>query len=125
MTETEFVMFFEKNHKENELFIYYLQWNGNEEELTKLNTILSKALYDDMYGDYSFVMMDINTKIPESAVDIHCKVRDPNGYWKLFTKCTGKFIYPFDEEDLEEDEYELATLMNLTFRSCKITKMFR
>ena len=26
----EFVMFLEQNHKENELFIFYLQWTGNE-----------------------------------------------------------------------------------------------
>jgi hypothetical protein len=120
----EFVIFYEKNYKANEIFIFYLQWTGNEEELTNLQKFTTKALYDDMYGDYSSVYIDLSTKIPESAVDIHCKLRDMNGHHRLFTKCTGKFRCPFDEEDEKRDEYEMATLMDETFYSCHIKDYF-
>jgi len=128
MAETkslEFVVLYEKNHKENELFIFYLQWTGKEENITKLHKITSKAEYDDMYGDYSWIGVDIDVKIPESAVDLHCKLWDPNGYNRLFTKCTGKFIYPFDEEHIEMNEYELESLIDSTFYSCRIMNMFK
>lgn len=118
----EFVPFIEKNTKENETFVFYLQWTGNEEQLTLLNKAIEKACYDDIYGDCSIVTMDINTKIPESAVDIHTRIQSLNGYHKMFTKCIGKFHCPDDIDST--DEYEMATLLDETFYSCKIKKMF-
>ncbi len=124
----EFVMLYEYNYKENELFIFYLQWTGNEEALKKLHKIISKAFFDDMYGDFSLPTLNIKTKIPESAVDIHCQasdVIDPNCFHKLFTKCTGTFHYPFEDEDLEREEFELAQLIDSVLYSCKIERLFR
>lgn len=122
----EFVAFFEKNHKENEVFMFYLQWTGNETELTKLETFVSKANYEYMYGGhFSQVSMDLSVKLPESVVDMHCKVKCPmNDYYRMFTKCKGKFYCPFDSEDEELDEFELAKRMDETFYSTRIRNMF-
>lgn len=122
--EMEFVVFYEKNRKENEVFVFYLQWTGNEAEITKLNAIMSKALYDDMYGDYSQVHLDLNVKLPESHVDSHCKLSDMNGYHRMFTKCVGKFTCPFTADDEALDEYETAKCLDETFYSCRIRTMF-
>jgi hypothetical protein len=120
----EFVVFYEKNHKENELFIFYLQWTGNEEELTKLHKFVSKARYDDMDGDYSQVKLDLSVKLPQSAVDLHCRLHDMNNYFNLFTKVTGMFKCPFGEKDEDMDEYETAKRIDEIFYSCNIRDMF-
>jgi hypothetical protein len=125
MSNLEFVPFIEKNTKENETFVFYLQWTGNEEQLTLLNKAIEKACYDDIYGDYSMVTMDIDIKIPESAVDIHKRIGSFNGYHKMFTKCVGKFRCPFDIETIDStDECEMATLLDSFFFCCRIQKMF-
>jgi hypothetical protein len=121
----EFIPFIEQNMKENETFIFYLQWTGNEEQLMLLNKGIEHACYDDIYGDCSIVTMDINTKIPESAVDIHKRIQSLNGYHKMFTKCIGTFTCPYNEETIESlDEFQMATLLDQTFYSCKIETMF-
>ena len=122
---SEFVMFMERNHKENEMFCFYLQWNGNEEALTKLANFINQALYDDMIGDYSEVSIDIDTKIPESAVDLHCKIHDMNCFSRMFQKCVGQFKYPLDGYDPDKlDEIEIAKLCDETFFTCRISRMF-
>jgi hypothetical protein len=125
-TPLEFVVFYENYTKRPETFIFYLQWTGNEEQLTKLSRFTSKASYADWGPEESKVWIDIATKIPESAVDVHCKVGSMNDYHEMFSKCTGKFTCPFDEEDLLElDECELGHLMNETFHACRIQKFFK
>jgi hypothetical protein len=122
----EFVLFSEKNHKENELFIFYLQWTGNEDELTKLNNLVSKAEYQD--GDWSEYYMDLTVKLPESHVDLHCKLSDMNSYHRLFKKVIGKFTYPFPASFIpildEYDEYETQECLVDELYSCKIPNWF-
>jgi hypothetical protein len=102
----EFLVIYEFNHKENEMFIHYCQWAGNEAELTKLMGFIERADWDEMGGDYSSVSVARNKRVPESAVDAHIGLEDPNGYSRLFEKHTGKFVCPdFDEdEDLDDEE---------------------
>jgi hypothetical protein len=81
----DYITFIENNHKDHEVFICYLQYTGNEEELDKLNTILSKSDFSKMCGDYSNFSMDINTRISEEAVNQHIKLR--YGYYaRMFQK---------------------------------------
>lgn len=98
----EFVILYEFNYNTREPFFFYLQWTGNEEALTKLHKMVSKGSYD--YA--SQFSLNIDTKIPLEAVDIHCKASN------LFTKCTGKFTFPFYDDDHELDELEIARLIN-------------
>ena len=118
----EFVMLYEQNYDKEELFIFYLQWTGNEEALSKLYNIIQNSHYDEITNESAIITMDIENKIPESAVDIHCKSRGPNKYNTLFTKCSGKFIYPFDDDEL--NEFENAYIIESTFCNCEIRKFF-
>ena len=123
----EFVMFLERNTKENELFIFYLQWTGNEEALTKFEAIINKAKYEEMFGDYVILALDTDIKFPESAVNLHCSNKYyVNCYFRLFSKCSGRFTY-FDKPNIitkEQNDYKLARLLDSDFNTCKIQKMF-
>jgi hypothetical protein len=125
MSSLEFVTFIEKNHKENETFIFFLQWTGNEAELRLLERATKEALLDDMSGDYVEVHLDTSARLCEATVDQMCCVKDTNNYNRMFTKCTGTFKCPLTEEEIEtEDEYLLARTLDESFYSCKIEKMF-
>ena len=96
----EYLVIYETNHKENELFIHYCQWTGNEEQLTKFMALMDKADYDDFYGDVSTVCYAKNKRVPELAVDAHMGLDDPNSYSHLFKKHSGTFTCPeFDEDE--------------------------
>lgn len=120
-------MFVEKNTKENETFIYYLQWTGNEDALTRLEKLVEGASYDDLYGgDYSQVSLDTSIKIPQQVVDIQCNVHETiNMYHPLFTKCVGTFTCPISDKELEENEHERARILDEMFYPCKIVHMFK
>lgn len=108
----EFIVIYETNHKENEMFIHYCQWTDNEEEIAKFLKYIELADYEELYGgDYSSVWAATNKRIPESAVDAHMGLDDPNGYSKLFNKHVGKFTCPeiMDDDWTEEDKpYKIA-----------------
>ena len=115
----EFIVIYETNHKENEMFIHYCQWTGNEKEMMKLLKYIELADYEELDGgDYSSVWAATNKRIPESAVDAHVGLDDPNGYDKLFNKHAGSFRCPdFGDEDCSEDEkpYKIARYLDEMF----------
>ena len=112
----EFIAFIEQNHKENETFVFYLQWTGNEDALTRLEESVENAMYDDMYGDYSSFSMDTSVKLTEDAVTQMCRLKFGT-YSRMFTKCTGVFKYPFDGQISAEE-------LDRAFYACKIERMF-
>lgn len=118
----------EENTKEHEIFVYYLQWNGNEEQLTLLRDILSKQSWDDLGCEHCKLSIDIEHKLTEQVVDTICRTHKGvsfNCYHKMFTKCLGKFYSPIKESDIEGlDEYEIGRLVDETFWTCKVPKMF-
>ncbi len=130
--EKEFVVFYEKElkeHRAGELYIFYVQWTGNEAELTKLASFISKAEYDytDNTYDHCFVDLDICVKLPESHVDLQCKLHHKMiTKRKLFTKLTGKFTCTFDlDEDPKLDDYEtIACVLDENFHKRQIVRMF-
>jgi len=69
-----FITFKEKNNKENETFIFFLQYDGNEEQLNKLNNIISKTDFSDLYEDCSRFEIDIKTMISEASVNEIIKI---------------------------------------------------
>jgi hypothetical protein len=119
-------MLFEKNTKENETFIHYIQWNDNEEALKLLEKVLNMADYDDIYGG-DIVMLSLSTKIhfTEDAVNQHCAVKDDlNSYYSMFTKYNGKFKCPFNDDDTLENPFAIAEKIQYIFYSCNIRTMF-
>lgn len=73
--------------------IFYIQWNGNEDALTMMHEFIR--------DDFQTASLKLNTKIPESVVNIHC---DING--GIFKKCIGSFKLDNDIEDLEYDHFK-------------------
>ena len=118
----EFILVVETNHKENEEFLHYCQWTGNEEELKKLFTLFEKADYETLLGgDYSSFWFSTIT-ISESAVDEHVKIKDFGSYCHMFQKHTGKFVCPdFDTED----EFDIAVRLDKYFYGCNIDGFFK
>lgn len=115
----EFITIKEHNEKENEVFIYFCQWTGNEEELLKLSDVMGKSSFDYRAGsDASWFQMSLGT-ISESAVDeIVNKVTGFNMFNKMFHKCTGVFTCPeFDDTDIERQLDEL-------FYACQLPSYF-
>jgi hypothetical protein len=102
----EFIIIFETNHKEEEMFIHYCQWTGNEVELRKFIKYIKEANFWELDGsDHSSLAAATNKRIPESAVDAHIGLRDPNGYDHMFQKHVGKFTCPnLDDDDDGRDE---------------------
>ena len=96
-----YVAFIENCRKDNLIHIYYLQHNGNEEELTKLYNYVNQAVETgyELGGDLSSFDMNLDTLIPEEAVDLHTRLND-NPYVRFF-KLDGTFECPISEDDIE------------------------
>lgn len=100
-----FIKFKESNGHEGEDWYFFLQFDGNEEELKKLEQKLDELDLLESWGDTSF-RFNMN-QIPESEVDILIK-HSPEGYMSIFNKVTGKLSVPEwnDEEDALEALYK-------------------
>lgn len=96
-------MVLEHNKKEDETFVLYCQYTGNEAEMDKLIEAIQTACTDDLDGDVAFFEAS-KTKIPEAAVDIHCSIKDFGSYIHMFQKCKGTFTCP----EFSKDPYERA-----------------
>ena len=119
----QFILIVETNHKENETFLHYCQWTGNEEELEKLVVMLEKADYDDLYGgDFSSFWFS-RTKVSESAVDEHVKLEEFGSYSRMFQKHTGKFVCPEFDGDTE-CPYNIANQIDRYFFACRLEDFF-
>lgn len=124
--EREFIVCMERNTKQQEVFIYYLQWTTNEETILRLNKAIQKANYAEKEGgDYSELRCDLDKKLPESVVDAHIGLKDMNSYFPMFTKCTGTFTFHLSEEEIDEtEECNLASILDIMFYGCKMPEMF-
>jgi hypothetical protein len=116
----EYIIILEHNHKENDTFVFYCQWTGNEVELEKLINIIKTASSDGMYGDYASFSTS-RVKIPETAVDIHCSINEFGNYMKMFQKCKGTFTCP----EFSEDKYELAIQLDKYFNHGRLYNNFK
>ena len=99
-------MILEHNHKENETYVFYCQWTGNEEELEMLAKVIETAECE-LSGDYSSFEVS-RIKIPESAVDAHVKIQEFGCYIHMFQKCEGTFLCP----EFSNDPFEKAARLD-------------
>lgn len=117
----KYVMFMESNHKEEEEFYFYLQYNGNEDELKKLNVLILNANPFWLDGDYSAFKIDINNLISENAVNEH--LLSSLGYYCVkFTKCDGIFKLPTYPDNMTSNE--IADWLDQHFYACCIRNYF-
>jgi hypothetical protein len=115
----EYIIILEHNKKEEETYVLYCQYTGNEAEMEKLVKVIETACTDDMYGDVA-VFETSHVKIPEAAVDIHCSIKDFGSYIHMFQKCEGTFTCP----EFSEDPYEIAKELDEFFYHGKLRNYF-
>ena len=119
----EYITFIEHNRKERESFIFFLQYTGNEEMLTKLHTFVESADSSYMDGDYSKFEMNIQNKLSESAVNEMITVQY-GSYSRMFQKVNGKFSYWFPDEMEDEDETIIKIKMDPEEKANKLDGCF-
>lgn len=95
-SERYFVKFRETNDLEGESWNFWLQLDGNEEQLNKLSDLLDADEYEESFS------VDMKNAIPESEVDILVK-HSESGYMHDHNKVTGKFELPESTGDYDDD----------------------
>jgi hypothetical protein len=99
----EFVRFREVNDHEGETWNTWLQVDGNEEELRKLDALLADVEREVEYDfPYSLHAEDVE---PEDVVDKLCEYAE-SGYGRSHDKVTGKFICPDSLGEYADDLYK-------------------
>lgn len=101
----EFVVVYEHNHKDEEVYIHYCQWTGNEESLTNFFDAIENADYEQFQGGHYSSFRSSTTKLPESVVNAHMNLENLE---YTFKKHVGKFR--FSKLDTE-DPYEIAEIL--------------
>jgi hypothetical protein len=119
----QYVVFAEKNHKEHETFIFYLQYTGNEKKIDKFAKLVERANFDFMDGDYSEFLIQTSVKISEQSVIEHLRI-NLGSYARMFSVCKGHFDFNFDSlEDLSDTD--LACALDNNFFACRIKDFFK
>jgi hypothetical protein len=118
----KYITFQENNKKEYESFIFFLQYDGNEEHLKLLNNYINYADFSSLYGDYSTFEIDIDTLLDEETVENICKVR-LGSFSKRFQICKGHFDLPY-EVFINSNETETARILDDLFFACQIRDHF-
>lgn len=99
-----FVKLTENNDHEGETWVFWLQLENNEDQLTRLSKIIdlsNEAGFDEEYE------IDLNNKLSESEVDTlvnHCG----QGYMSYHNKVTGRLELPDFDDSLFEYEHEIS-----------------
>lgn len=95
----QFIKFTERNEWEGETWRFYLQVDGNEEEITKLRRLLASY---KVKPALSYTLDD--GLLDEATVDALVDNGDDDGYMRAHNKVTGRFACP---DDLGERANEL------------------
>jgi hypothetical protein len=117
-----YVVLSENNHKEQEQFYFYLQYNSNEEQIIKLNELIKNADISKLDGDYSNFQIDVTHFISENSVLDHIVLDGFGNYANLFTMCNGKLNLPSIPPNMSPTE--IAKWLDEKFYACQIIKMF-
>ena len=92
----QFISLTENNDHEGETWRYWLQVDGNEDEIEHLRAAIAGADEEETYE-----LADIDEAVPESDVDVLVK-HTGRGYTTYENKVTGYLVLPddFDIDDL-------------------------
>lgn len=125
-----YCLLIETNHKEKEVFIHYLQADGNEDALLYLYQLViesSDGQFAIRHGDVStFEMGDPRKRITQEAVDQHLQFADLGCFDQRFDVLNGILEFPFNYEDTDcMDSKELAILLDDHFYAGKIQNYFK
>lgn len=104
----KFIQFIEHNDNEGESWCFWLQVNGNKEQLEKLKAAIWNYQYDEDYTDlYDFCYVDIDDEknyLTEHDIDFLNKHDISGGYFPMHNICIGKLVLP---EDIKLDEDDI------------------
>lgn len=117
----KFVTFKEVNLKEEETFIFFLQYDNNEEKLKELSEIIESADTSELNGDFSIFEIDVNTLLSESTVKELENV-DLGHFGPIFNVCRGDFTLCMDVFNNVDD---LALRLDEFFYAFRITEHFK
>lgn len=115
----QYILILEDNKKEEETYLLYCQYTGNEAEMEQLISVIEVADPEDLDGDVAIFSVS-RTRIPEAAVDAHVNIKDFGGYIHMFQKCEGTFTCP----EFSEDPYQKARELNDYFFHGKLREHF-
>jgi len=112
MSDLKFVRFNETNDNEGETWTFWLQANGNEDQLDKLWNLLIDAAKnpddeDEEDEDFAYDLSDRNEMtLSEYDVDVLVKHAAGEGYMAAHHKVVGKFTCPDSLGDGADDLYK-------------------
>ena len=119
----EYISFQENNKKENESFIYFLQYTGNEDAINKLEYYVKSADTPDLYGDFSTFEIDTSVKLKQTSVDDISRI-NLGYYGPTFTVCKGKFN--FDDSLFKNlDKSNIGLKLDELYYACRICDYFK
>ncbi len=98
-----FVKFTEHNDNEGESWNFWLQIDGNEEQLDRLDRIVELQNAAGFDNEYELEM----TPVPGEEVDILVK-HSNSGYMSYENKVTGTLVLPEFDDSLFEYENEIS-----------------
>ncbi len=105
MSNLKFVRFDETNEHEGETWTFWLQVNGNEDQLDKLWNLLIDAAGDD--EDFAYDLSSYTEEtLPEEHVDVLVKHAAGDGYRAAHEKVVGRFVCPDSLGDGADDLYK-------------------
>jgi hypothetical protein len=119
----KFIIFKEDNKKEHETFIFFLQYDGNENIINTLKDIIESTDFSEMDGDYSTFEINTHNKISEKTVEELCSIQ-LGSYSDLFSECRGDFNFPYDDFEFLSDT-EKARKLDELFYACQIRNYFK
>jgi len=112
MSDLKFVRFNETNDNEGETWTFWLQANGNEDQLDKLWNLLIDAAKnpddeDEEDEDFAYDLSDRReVTLSEYDVDVRVKHAAGEGYMAAHHKVVGKFTCPDSLGDGADDLYK-------------------
>jgi hypothetical protein len=87
----QFIKFTERNQHEGETWRFYLQVDGNEDQITKLRRLLAG------YNVKPSISYELDDQLlEETTVDALVEHGDDEGYMPAHNKVVGRFVCPDD-----------------------------
>nr|DAP16293.1 MAG TPA: hypothetical protein [Caudoviricetes sp.] len=103
---TSFAKVTEYNDCEGELWTFWVQLEGNEEQLAHLNRLVEENVYDHILS------VDMNCVETEEVVDILVR-HAADGYWPSHSKLKGKLKLPKEPKKKTADWFKEYFYRNL------------
>jgi hypothetical protein len=119
----KYIVFIEKNNKEHNMTVHYLQTTYNLDMLEKLYHLVKYANYNNMESSFDIdIMNTLSRKTVEEIVQVNIGDGDDK---KLFNVSNGVFKLPFTIESVSNyDSRMMGVILNQYFSHGRIDNYF-